>query len=66
MTLWTVARQDFLSIGFSREEYQSGLSFPFLGDLPDPGIKFVSLKSPALVGGFFIIRPTLEASFTAS
>ena len=38
-TLWTVACQALLSIGFSRQEYWSGLAFPSLGDLPDPGIK---------------------------
>ena len=44
-TSWTVAHQAPLSMGFSREEYWSGLPFPSLGDLPDPGIK---PKSPAL------------------
>ena len=44
-TPWTVARQAPLSMGFSREEYWSGLPFPSLEDLPDPGIKPVS---PAL------------------
>jgi len=33
---------------FSRQEYWSGLPFPSLGDLPDPGIKPTSLASPAL------------------
>ena len=37
-TPWTVAHQDPLSMGFSRQEYWSELSFPSLGDLPDPGI----------------------------
>ena len=36
---WTVACQVPLSIGFSKQEYQSGKSFFSLGDLPDPGIK---------------------------
>ena len=36
-TPWTVAYQAPLSMGFSRQEYWSGLSFPSLGDLPDPG-----------------------------
>ena len=44
-TPWTIARQAPLSVGFSRQEYCSGLLFPFLGDLPNPGIK---LASPAL------------------
>ena len=39
MTPWTVACQAPLSIGFSRQEYWSGLPFPSLGDLPDPGIE---------------------------
>ena len=38
-TLWTVARQASLSMGFSRQEYWTGLPFPSPGDLPDPGIK---------------------------
>ena len=38
-TLWTVAHQDPLSMGFFRQEYWSGLSFPSPGDLPDPGIE---------------------------
>ena len=42
---WTVACQAPLSLGFSRQEYWSGLPFPFPGDLPDPGIK---PRSPAL------------------
>ena len=36
---WTVAHQAPLSMGFSRQEYWSGLPFPSPGDLPDPGIK---------------------------
>ena len=41
-TPWTVARQAPLSMGFSRQEYWSGLPFPPAGDLPNPGIKPVS------------------------
>ena len=41
MTPWTVARQAPLSMGFSKQEYQSGLPFPSPGDLPDPGIQSV-------------------------
>ena len=52
-TLWTVAYQAPLSIGFSRQEYWSGLPYPAPGDLPDPGIKPVSLTAPALLGRFF-------------
>ena len=45
VSLWTVACQAPLSMGFSRQEYQSGLTCPPPGDLPDPGIKPMS---PAL------------------
>ena len=38
-TPWTVARRASPSMGFSRQEYWSGLPFPSPGDLPDPGIK---------------------------
>ena len=44
-TPWTVAFQASLSLGFSRQEYWSGLPFSSPGDLPNPGIK---LKSPTL------------------
>ena len=44
-TPWTVACQAPLSMGFSRQEYWSGLPFPSPGDLPNPGIK---PRSPAL------------------
>ena len=44
-TLWTVARQTPLSMGFSRQEYWSGSPFPSPGDLPRSGIK---PRSPAL------------------
>ena len=37
--LWTIAHQAPLSMGFSRQEYWSGLPFPSSGDLPDPGIE---------------------------
>ena len=39
VTPWTVAYQAYPSMGFSRQEYRSGLLFPSPGDLPDPGIK---------------------------
>ena len=44
----TVACQAPLSMGFSRQEYWSGLPCPPPGDLPDPGIEPMSLVSPAL------------------
>ena len=45
VTPWTLACQAPLPMGFSRQEYWSGLPFPSPGDLPDPGIK---PGSPAL------------------
>ena len=53
-TPWTVALQVPLSMGFSRQEYWSGLPFPPPGDLLNPGIEPVS---PALAGGFFTTKP---------
>ena len=50
-TLWTIACQAPLSLGFSWQEYCSGLPFPAPGNLPVLGIKPMS---PALTGGFFI------------
>ena len=61
MTPGTAARQAPLSTGFPRREYCSGLPSLLQGDLPDPGIKPVSLTSPALAGGFFTTSPTWEA-----
>ena len=58
VTLWTVAWQAPLSIGFSRQEYWSGLPCPPPGDLPIPGIEPTSLMSPALAGGFFTSSAT--------
>ena len=51
--LWTIARQAPLSMGFSRQEYWGGLPCPSPGNLPNPGIKAVSLTSPVLEGRFF-------------
>ena len=50
VTPWAVARQAPLSMGFSRQEYWSGLPFPPPGDLPDPGIKpgFPALQTDSL------------------
>ena len=63
VTLWTVACQAPLSMGFSRQEYWSGLPCPPPGDLPDPGIKPTSLMSPALTGRFFTTSATWEAAY---
>ena len=60
-TLWTVAHQAPLSMGFSRQEYWSGLPCHPPGDLPDPGIKPSSSVSPALAGRFFTTSTTWEA-----
>ena len=54
---WTVAHQAPLSIGLSQQEYWSGLPFPPLRDLSDPGIKPMSPEAPALAGGFFTTEP---------
>ena len=59
--LWIVAHKAPLSMGLSRQEYWNGLPFPSPGDLPNPGIKPKSLKSPALAGVFFTISTTWEA-----
>ena len=53
VTPWTVAHQASLSMGFPRQEFWSGLPFPYPGDLPDLGIKPSSLMSLALPSGFF-------------
>ena len=55
-TLWTIACQAPLSMGFFRQEYWSGLPFPFPGDLPDPGIEPVSLTSPTLQVDSLLLR----------
>jgi len=60
-TLWTVARQAPLSMGFSRQDYWSGLPFPSPGDLPYPGLEPTSLASPVLVGRFFTTSTRQEA-----
>ena len=54
-----VAHQAPLSMGFSRQEYWSGLLCPPPGDIPNPRIEPVSLLSPAWAGGFFTTSTTL-------
>ena len=56
-----IARQAPLPMEFSRQEYWSEVPFPTEGNLPNPGIKPVSLLSPALAGGFFTTIATWEA-----
>ena len=60
-TSWTVAYQASLSMGFSRQEYQSGLPFPSPGDLPDPGIK---LGSPTLQADALPSEPPGKSKYT--
>ena len=61
VTLWVVTSQAPLSMDFSRQEYWSGLPFPPPRDLCDPGIKPMSLMSPAFAGGVFTTNATWEA-----
>ena len=60
-TPWTVAHQVPLSIGFSRQEYWSGLPFPPPGDLPNQGIEPRFLMSPAQACRFFSTSVTWKA-----
>ena len=60
-TLWTVASQAPLSMGFPRQEYWSELLCPPPRDLPDSRIETASLRSPALSGRFFTSSTTREA-----
>ena len=57
VTPWTVAYQASPSMGFSRQEYWSGLPFPSPGDLPDPGIE---LGSPALQADALTSEPSFS------
>ena len=63
VTLWTVAGQAPLSVGFSRQDYWSGMPFPTPGDLPDPRIKPMSLAPPTLASGFFTTEPPGKPHF---
>ena len=60
-TLWTVACQASLSMGFSRQERWNGLPCSSPGDLPNPRVTPGSSMSPALAGGFFTTSTTWEA-----
>ena len=60
VTLWTVAHQTPLSVGFSRRKYWSGLPLPSPGDLSDPEIK---PAYPALSGRFFTTEPPGKPAF---
>ena len=61
VTPWSIAHQALLFMGFSRQEYWSGLPCPPPGDLPDPEIELTSLTSSALIGEFFTISAIWEA-----
>ena len=58
-TPWTVAHQAPLSMGFSRQEYWSGLPCSPAGVLPYPRIEPASFMSLALAGGFFTTSATV-------
>ena len=64
VTLWPVAHQGPLSIGFFRQEYWSGLPRPPSGDHPNPWIKPASLVSPALAGGSLPLVPPGKPIYT--
>ena len=53
---WTVAHQVPLLMEFSRQKYWNGLPLPPQRDLPEIGIKPISLVAPALAGGFFTTK----------
>ena len=61
VTLWTVACQASLSMGFSSQEYWSGLPCSPPGNLPDPGIESASLMFSCTGGRFFTTSTTWEA-----
>ena len=63
VTLWTAARKTTLSTGSFRQQDWSGLPCNPPGDLPDPGIKSLSLMSPALAGSIFTTSTTSEAFY---
>ena len=60
-TLWIVAQQAPLFMGFSKHKYWSGLPYPPSGDLRDLGGELASLKSPASAGRFFTASASREA-----
>ena len=60
-TPWTVAHQTLLSMEFSRQEYWSGLSFPFPGDLPNTGTE-PTVSCVSCIGGQIIYHCTTHHS----
>ena len=69
-TLWTISCHAPLSMGFSRQEYWTGLPCPPPGNLPDPGLKPASSVIPCIAGGFFTTeapgKPMLSLSWHLS
>ena len=63
-TIWTVVCQAPLSMGFPRQEYWSGLPFPYPGDLSKPGIEPEPVMSPAGAGGFFTTSATPKKGYS--
>ena len=61
VTPQAAAHQAFLSVGFSRQEYWSGLPCPSIGDLPDPGTE---PTSPVLADKFFTAKPPNTSEIT--
>ena len=62
---WTVAHQVPLSVGFSRQEYWSGLLFLSPGNLPNPGVEASSPVSPALQADFLLLELSGKPIFTS-
>ena len=62
----TVAHQAPPSMGFSMQEYWSGLPFPSPGDLPDPGIRVRSVGSPALQADSLLSQPPEKSTLHAN
>ena len=61
VTPWIIAFQASLPMELTWQEYWSGMPFLTPGDLPKPGMKLVSLVSPALASGFFTSNANWEA-----
>ena len=66
VTLWTIACQAPLFMGFSRQEYWSGLPCPPPVDLSDWGMEPVSLMFPALAGRFFTASTIWDSYVTSN
>ena len=64
MAPWTVAHQAPLSMGFSRQEYCSGLPFPSSGGLPNPGVepRSLALQADSLPTDYLMTWPIIRKS----